>query len=107
MFLISSVVSIKNSYFHSSILFIMACTSRPEDVSVVCQKFVSHAIGTDTVKEAPTMNAAFTKDLLWTDARYKVFLKTLLQTHFSHLVLYLENKNLFPFSTPFWLRNLS
>ena len=43
--------------------------SRPDDSSVVCEKFVNHARGTDTVREAPSMNAAFTKDLLWTDAR--------------------------------------
>ena len=43
--------------------------SKPQDVSVVCQKFVSHATGTDAVKDAPTMTMAFNKDLLWTDAR--------------------------------------
>jgi len=43
------------------------------DPSIVCEKFWSHATGTDCVRDQPTPNInpslAFKRDLLWTEAR--------------------------------------
>jgi len=43
------------------------------DPSIVCEKFWSHATGTDCVRDQPTPNMspslAFKRDLLWTEAR--------------------------------------
>jgi len=43
------------------------------DPSIVCEKFWSHATGTDLVRDQPTPNMspslAFKRDLLWTEAR--------------------------------------
>ncbi|XP_023344836.1 UHRF1-binding protein 1-like [Eurytemora carolleeae] len=65
----ADLVTVLELFQQSPLFFGAEFPSRPQDVSIVCQKFVSHATGTDAVKEAPSLQGAFKKDLLWTDAR--------------------------------------
>jgi len=65
----ADLATVLDLFQRSPLFFGADFPSKPGDVNVVCQKFINHATGDDAVREAPSMNTAFKKDLLWTDAR--------------------------------------
>jgi len=66
----ADLATVLDLFQRSPMFFGAEFPSKCDDTSVVCEKFVQHATGTDCVKEAPTIaNISYTKDLLWTDAR--------------------------------------
>lgn len=62
-----------DKFQQSAMFFGGSFPCRTSDPSIVCQKFWSHATGTDCVRDQPTPNMtpslAFKRDLLWTEAR--------------------------------------
>lgn len=62
-----------DKFQQSSMFFGGSFPCRSSDPNIVCEKFLSHATGSDCVREQPTPNInpslAFKKDLLWTEAR--------------------------------------